>query len=57
MTTRTNRPLVVDRATLVTVLIQIRVKLTASALVIRNDRLAGELAKSVPVNETKAEAR
>ncbi|MDB5583420.1 MAG: hypothetical protein JWR80_8596 [Bradyrhizobium sp.] len=50
-------PFDVDRATLVTVLIQTAVELAASALVIRHDGLAGVMARNVPATEAEVEER
>lgn len=47
----------VDRATLVTVLIQTAVELAASAMVIRHDGLAGVMARNIPVTEAEIETR
>jgi hypothetical protein len=52
-----NRPFDVDRATLVTVLIQTAVELAATALVIRHDGLRGVMRKDVPQNDREAETR
>lgn len=50
-------PFDVDRATLVTVLIQTAVELAASALVIQHDGLAAVMAKNVPATDIEVETR
>lgn len=54
---RRDEPFDVDRATLVTVLIQTAVELAASAMVIRHDGLAGVMARNIPVTEAEIETR